>query len=258
LIVTTARKKEHLEDEAIEIARTLNVPYRRRESYSIPALCRIEGVEHVVVLTSERLYCVFKDDVEHPFFFHPNSAMFRLRRLRKGGTDPLLDITGLEAGMSFLDCTLGLAADAAVASYRVGKQGRVVGIESVPVVGLIVEHGLRTWTTEHDEFNQAMRRIEVRPENHLDYLRRCTDEQFDMVYFDPMFEQTVRTSSGIAPLKKLARYTELTDQVVAEARRVARHKVVLKDSPASSRFSAFGFEVQTRPYAPYCFGIIEK
>ncbi|MFZ7943124.1 hypothetical protein ACO1D1_05675, partial [Neobacillus sp. 19] len=47
-----------------------------------------------------------------PFFFHPNSAMFRIKRLLSGENDPFADAAQLTEGMTILDCTLGLASDA--------------------------------------------------------------------------------------------------------------------------------------------------
>nr|WP_295971709.1 hypothetical protein [uncultured Bacillus sp.] len=42
-------------------------------------------------------------------FFHPNLAMVRAKRMLNGQVDPLITAAGLKEGMSFLDCTLGLA-----------------------------------------------------------------------------------------------------------------------------------------------------
>ncbi|EGL81892.1 protein of unknown function DUF548 [Caldalkalibacillus thermarum TA2.A1] len=257
MLVTTARKQDHLESKAKQVAQRLGVPFVKRRSYSIQALCRTYEADHIVLVTSEGIKCAFCDGKEKPFFFHPNSAMLRIRRLMRGEEDPLAKAAGLKEGMSVLDCTLGLGADAIVASYIVGEKGRVVGIESVPVLACIVQDGLKTFETEQKAVNEAMRRIEVICNHHLSYLKQCADNQFDVVYFDPMFERTVQRSMGIAPLKRLANYEELKPEAIQEARRVARKRIVLKDSRESPRFEALGFTPLIRPHASFWFGIID-
>ena len=51
-----------------------------------------------------------------------------------------------------------------------------------------------------------------------------------------MFEETVIESDGIKGLKHFALYHDITDATIAEATRVARKRVVLKDHFRSSRF----------------------
>ncbi|MDQ0337352.1 16S rRNA G966 N2-methylase RsmD [Caldalkalibacillus uzonensis] len=257
MLVTTARKQEHLESKARHVAQELGLPFVRRRSYSIRALCHIHQADHIVLITTEGMKCVFCDGEQQPFFFHPNSAMLRIRRLLRGEEDPLGKAAGLEEGMSVLDCTLGLGSDAIVASYLVGEKGRVVGVESVPVLAYIVQDGLRTRETEQKAVNEAMRRIAVFCDHHLSFLKQCANNQFDVVYFDPMFEQTVHRSMGIAPLKRLANYEELQRSAIEEAKRVAKKRIVLKDSRESPRFEALGFKPIVRPHASHWFGIIE-
>ena len=56
------------------------------------------------------------------------------------------------------------------------------------------------------------------------------------------FEETVIESDGIK-LKHFALYHDITDETIAEAKRVARKRVVLKDHFRSSRFEKHNFYV---------------
>lgn len=257
MIVTVARKQEDLEQEALIIAQQLQLRYVKRRGLSIGQLCAREKVDEVLVLTNEGLQCVFKDRQSQPFFFHPSSAMFRVKRLMKGEHDPFIDATALTEGMSILDGTLGLSSDAIVASYVVGKRGRVVGVEKVPIIAYIVKEGLQRWDSEIESFNQAMRHIEVNTSNALSFLINCPDKSFDVVYFDPMFEQTVGESKHLNPLKQLASFEEINATLINEAKRVASKRIVLKDSHHSPRFEALGFQPIVRKHATHWYGVLE-
>lgn len=63
------------------------------------------------------------------FFFHPNSAMFRAKRMLRGEPDPFVEAAQVEPGDKLLDCTLGLGSDAIIASLAAGELGEVCGIE---------------------------------------------------------------------------------------------------------------------------------
>ena len=88
-----------------------------------------------------------------------------------------------------------------------------------------------------------MRRIEVIEANHYELLKTLPDNHFDVVYFDPMFEETIEESNGIKGLTHFAANHDFTMEIINEAKRVARKRVVLKDHFRSSRFQRFGFDV---------------
>ncbi|MGQ0516376.1 class I SAM-dependent methyltransferase, partial [Bacillus sp. D-CC] len=77
------------------------------------------------------------------------------------------------------------------------------------------------------------------------------------VYLDPMFEETVIESDGIKGLKHFALYHDITDETIAEAKRVARKRVVLKDHFRSSRFEKHNFHVYKRKSAKFHFGVVD-
>ncbi|MEH7418204.1 class I SAM-dependent methyltransferase [Neobacillus drentensis] len=257
MIVTTAgRTTEEMIERARQMAEYLQVPYLPREKKSIKQIQQ-QADSDCLVVGKERLE-LFEKNSSQPFFFHPNSAMFRIKRLISGDGDPFAHAAKLTKGMKVLDCTLGLASDAIVASYLVGREGMVTGIEGQKYLAYVVQEGLKTWESSLQSINEAMNRVSVIHTNARDYLKNQGDSSVDCVYFDPMFEETILESDGIKALGHFAIHDNLTDEMITEAIRVAKYRVVLKDQYKSLRFEKYGFHVMRRKTAKFHFGVIEK
>ncbi|MTH52080.1 hypothetical protein GKZ89_01585 [Bacillus mangrovi] len=254
MIITTVMKNQKaVEGAARELAAQLNSPFLLRDRQSVSSM--LQKGEPVLIMGVDRME-LFTDEQASPFYFHPNSSMFRVKRLLAGQSDPFIAAADLKEGSSLLDCTMGLASDSITAAFAAGEGGKVTAIEGSREMALIVKHGLKKWDTGIDAMNRAMARVEVQHADHLTYLKSCGDASFDTVYFDPMFEEAV-SSEGIEPLKKLAVYSGLTDEVIAEARRVAKGRVVLKDHWKSSRFDRWGFQQIKRRSSSFHYGVLE-
>jgi len=171
--------------------------------------------------------------------------------------DPLVDIAQLTTGDSFLDCTLGLGSDAIVASVAVGKLGTVIGLEQSKVISYLVKKGLKNWSGEQTLLEQAMRRINVCHIDHLSYLKKLKDHSIEVVYFDPMFSESIISSNGIHALKTHALYNNQLVESVKEAKRVAKKRVIMKDHYRSKRFEELGFTREIRPSSKQHYGYIE-
>ncbi|SFA44361.1 Putative SAM-dependent methyltransferase [Anoxybacillus pushchinoensis] len=256
MIVTTAgRTNEQMIEKARQIALELQISYIPRRKRSIASIQQ-QIHEPILVVGKERLEIHFPHGQE-PLFFHPNSASFRAKRILKGESEPFLQATKLQRGMTFLDCTLGLASDSMIASLVVGEEGKVVGIEGSTYIAYLTKQGLRHWKSDICELNEAMRRIHVLHDDFSSFLEQCEDKSYDVVYLDPMFEVSIEEADGVKGLKQAALYTNLTEQHIEQAKRVARQRVVLKDHWQSSRFEQFGFFVYRRKTAKFHFGTIE-
>jgi predicted methyltransferase len=255
-ITTAGRTNEEMKELAKEIAVELHVGYIERKKRSISQLQQLQN-DSCIVVYKERLELFPLGETE-PFFFHPSSAMFRIKRLQRGEDDPFIDVCQLTRGMSFLDCTLGLASDSIVASYQVGESGKVIGLEAEKYLSYVVQDGLKKWATGIQEIDEAMRRIEVRHIHCFNYLKMLPNESVDVIYFDPMFEETIAESVSIQPLTKIANYELFHPIWIKEALRVAKKRVVLKDHYLSERFNQFGFKVMPRKTAKFHFGYIDK
>jgi hypothetical protein len=257
LFVTTAgRTNAEMIHAAIKIATQLKVPYIQRNKRSILDM-QSEQFCGCLVVGKERLE-LFDKGEPNPFFFHPNSAMFRIKRIMNGDQDPFVEAAQLKKGMSLLDCTLGLASDSIVASFVVGDVGKVTGVEGQKYISYVVGRGLKTWDSDIYEINDAMRRVRVVTENSLIYLKSLPTECYDCVYFDPMFEEKILESDGIKALDLFALHDTLNDQLMNEAIRVAKHRILLKDHYLSTRFQKFGFQPFRRKTSKFHFGVIEK
>jgi 16S rRNA G966 N2-methylase RsmD len=257
MIVTTARKgADVLAEKAKQWSLQLNSRFIIRQGVSVPDLITAYG-EDVLVVGKAKVTLYSKDGGE-PFFYHPNSSMFRVKQFLRTGYDPLVEAAQLKEGMSFLDCTLGLASDSLVAQLAVGKSGCVTGIEANQTLAFLVENGLQSWQEGGKEMLDAMRRIKVISQDHLSYLASLSDQSFDVVYFDPMFEYHLSDSAGIRGLKQFACHDDLTQEVIDHSLRVASSRVVLKDHYQSTRFERFGFQVIKRQHSAFHYGFLSK
>jgi 16S rRNA (guanine1516-N2)-methyltransferase len=252
-VVTTAyRPTEAAVKRADEISADLSIPFVQRNKRAIGKLHEELGAD-VLVAAKERLefYPLGKTE---PFFFHPNSSAFRTKRPIE--TDPLIEISGLQSGDSFVDCTLGMASDAIVAAQRVGGEGKVVGCESHPAIAYVVRNGL----AEYDKMphlTAAMRRIQVVNKEAAAYLASLPDNSVDVVYMDPMFTEKIAEASNFTPLRGTANASQLTEEWVREAVRTARKSVVLKAHFRTADFEKFGFARRVRPNTKFHYGVID-
>ncbi|OIJ13086.1 protein-L-IsoD(D-D) O-methyltransferase [Anaerobacillus alkalilacustris] len=255
ICTTSLRTSQQINEKAKKVSSDLQLPFVSRNHRPLPTLHK-EYNSDVLVVSSNRLE-VYQMDKKDPLFFHPNSAMFRVKRFLRGEMDPFLLATKLTENMSFLDCTLGLASDSIVSSVVVGKNGKVVGVEGNTYLAYIIKQGLCNWKSGLSLMDEAMQRIEVIQVNNLDYLVREKTNSFDVVYFDPMFESKISESDGINPLRSYALYNPLDLETIEEAKRVAKKRVVLKDHWKSMRFKLFNFHVYKRPTSQFHYGSIE-
>lgn len=237
IVVTTSRKGIPGSEIAALVAET-GWEYVSRDEQSIAALARNNAAEGVVVWEAGGPVLYLGTN---KFFFHPNMAKNRLAQHRKGRlTDIMARVLGVRAGDEFLDCTLGLGADAITASYLVGETGRVVGLESSPIVAPLVKWGMAYYETSLDWLQEAIRRIEVVQTEHLSFLSQQATGSFDIVYFDPMFREPVPTSQALAPLRTIANTHPLQRETIREAVRTARRRVVVKERRGSPEFERLG------------------
>lgn len=257
MIVTTAgRTNTEMIKQAEDIAVQLKIPYIPRKKRSVQ-MVQQEANDGCLVIGKGRLE-LYPFGENEPCFFHPNSAMFRIKRLQNGEGDPFIDATHLTPGKKLLDCTFGLGSDSITASYMVGEQGCITGCEGNHFLAYVMKMGLQTWNDGTPSILAAMRRIELKSTLALDLLKTLPDNSYDCVYFDPMFEENVSESHGIKGVSRLAVYEPLTEEAIDHAYRVASECVVLKDHYRSSRFERFGFAVQIRKTTKFHFGILEK
>ncbi|WP_229757739.1 class I SAM-dependent methyltransferase [Paenibacillus marchantiophytorum] len=225
-----------------------------RKKYALEHLRRNHQDNALLLVTRDEIR--YYED-EHPaYFFHPSMALVRVKRMQRGESDLLIEVSGAASGHVIVDCTAGLASDAIVFSYAVGSQGSVTAIESEDIPAMLIHEGLAVYESEIAELNEAMRRIEVRKMQHLAYLQQLADQSVDIVYFDPMFRNPIEESQAISHLRRSANDDAVSLASISEARRVARKSIVLKENRNSQEFARLGFEHVLRSTTKTTYGVI--
>ncbi|WP_397537899.1 class I SAM-dependent methyltransferase [Rummeliibacillus pycnus] len=255
-IVTTAGRPDNESRQlAAKACQALYASFVERQKRSI---MKIAETEHAnVVVAGKNRFEYYPFGAKEAFFFHPSSAAFRLKRVARGEHDPLLDAVNLQEGNSLLDCTLGIGSDSMLAAFAVGESGKVVGCEGNPNVAFIVSEGMKRYDITQLPLLKCMERISVIPSLAIDYLKQQPDRSFDVVYMDPMFEETIEESINFIPLRNAGLHDSLSDEWIAEAKRVAKKRVVLKAHFKSPLFERYHFQRDIRLNAKFHYGIIE-
>jgi SAM-dependent methyltransferase len=198
------------------------LPFQPRATRSLAEVAAAAGVEALLVLGGHSSLWV--DGVEQRW--HPGMGGLRAKRLLQGERvtgDSFLEAARLRPGDAVLDCTLGLGADALVAAAAVGDGGRVVGIESSPLLAAWAGEGFARLPGE------AAARVEVISADHAAWLAGAPDRSFDVVVFDPMFRHARAAAPGFDLLRRLGDGRPLSRAALDRARRVARRGVLVKD-----------------------------
>lgn len=194
---------------------------------------------------------------QEKFFFHPSMAKIRLNAYRRHKvTDPLVNACDLTEGDVFLDCTLGMGADSIVAAYFTSM--KVVGLEASFPIAMMIKWGMKTYHSGISWLDEPIKNIDVVHADHKVYLKNLPDNSCDIVYFDPMFRVPLLDSKPLAPLRLLADHAPLDSESIAEARRVARKRVVMKELYRGGEMQRLGFvDFIGSHYNPIRYGYIE-
>ena len=181
-------------------------------------------------------------DAEGSLQFSHGLAHLRITRLQTQSDQPdqLIQVSGLRAGDTVIDCTLGLGADAMVCAHVVGPTGRVTGVEASRALALLVETGLEKLPLPRGEERQ----LEVVNAQAIDFLRAQPDHSADVVFFDPMFTRPKSASTAFEVLRRYAVHHPLDAGTLREARRVARRHVVIKSGPGDKAMRELGLKAE--------------
>lgn len=254
-VTTSLRKSEHLSAKGIEISRELNIPLIFRKDKSIKELLHEYLLDGIIMVESEKISYI------HPhgeFFFHPGMVKLRINEILHGKTDQMIKALDLLPGDTVLDCTLGIGSDAIVISY-LNELGKVTGLEKSPVIGMIVREGLSSYQGRNSKMQEAMRRIQVSCTDYNDFLKKQPDNSIDIIYFDPMFRFPKTKSNAIGAIRTLADNSPLSKEILQEALRVTRRRVIIKEGRNSPEFLRLGItNISGGKYSPIAYGILEK
>lgn len=235
-----------------ELVQRYGLTYVARKKSTLLYLFRRYKSPVIIVTSARVIYATEKGQI----YFHPNLAQVRSKRLENGETDALISVSGLTEGMRFLDCTMGLGSDSLIASQVVGSKGSVVALESSSVIHMIVKMGMRFYPFENKSLALAASRIKFIHTHYLDYLQQAEDNSFDIVYFDPMFDASIKEDTPLTALEIAADFHPLNLETIIEAKRVAKKYVIMKNHYTSDRFHSLGFTQHIRKTAQFHYGVI--
>ena len=177
-LVTTAGRPDDISlSLAHKACDELGIRFEPRNKRSVSKISQLFDAN--VIVAGKSRYEYYSKGATAPFFFHPNSAAFRLKRVARGEADPFLDACNLVEGATLLDCTLGMAADAMLAAFKVGESGKVVGLEADPNVAFIVRNGMQTYDTTELPLTACMRDIRVVQSEAVAFLKEQPENSFD-------------------------------------------------------------------------------
>ncbi len=250
--VTTSKEDLLLISRAEAIAAELDIPYIKRRRTSLDKLRNEHNLDYLLIVEQDRV--ILKGATI--LAWHPSMAVPRLKELREGKQDPMVEALGLKPGYSVLDCTLGLGADALVAASIVGENGHVTALEADKYIAFITKWGLQNFSGQNTHIQTILERITVLNRSYDEYLPSQPDNSHDVVYFDPMFRYSLKKSSALNALRPFARHEPLTEVSLQEAFRVARYRVVLKETSKSLEFSRLKAHLVTGGrYSNLAYGI---
>ncbi|MCL6637468.1 MAG: class I SAM-dependent methyltransferase [Alicyclobacillus sp.] len=227
------------------------VPRRQR---NIEALFATEGADALVVADEPpRLY--HRLAPTQPLFFHPGLACQRLRVLRRGGVDRLLQAARIRSGDVVVDATLGAGVDALVLAYGVGRSGQVWALESSWVLARVFQYAQRCHGHGYRDIAELLPRIQVHIGDHTAWLAALPDDSVDVVFFDPMFRQPLHAPANrVEAVRAWASPAALSTEAWQQAQRVARRCVVFKERPRSGEFARFALQPD-KPHAKVALGV---
>ncbi len=256
IITTITKVNTDLIYQAQALAQKLNKKFVTRNNLSLERLKQDNNVDNILIFTKDGLKA---HTSQGDLFFHLNMAQLRILNLNRNQKDHMVEAMDLKPKMSVLDCTLGLGTDATVASYIVGENGKVVGLESATLIYLITKYGLANFNHDNIAINHSLRRIESFNLHYLDYLKAQGDNSFDIVYFDPMFRKPIQDSANFKPMRAIANMEQLQSKALVEALRVAKKRVVIKETKDSMEFERLNIsQIYGGKYSSVSYGVIDK
>ncbi|MGN0144567.1 MAG: class I SAM-dependent methyltransferase [Clostridium sp.] len=254
-VTTTREPDKKLIDKAEKISKELNIPYINRGNLNINKTLLKGDFDYLMIAEKDKIS--IKSE-ENTLFWHPNMSELKIKSLRKGNKEAIIEAAQLKEGDSILDCTLGLAGDSLVFASVVGEKGRVVGTEINKYIAYLCRDGLETYSSDKKEKHMA--EIQVINKSYEDYLKSQDDNSFDVVYFDPMFKKPNKKSISINSFRAFADHKGLTKNVLMEALRVCRRRVVVKERHGYNDFDKLGIKKYygSRKSGSIVYGVLDK
>lgn len=222
--VTTPRGRDDLLALAKTHAERMGIPVIPRNYLSFDKIMREHSLAGLWVVTDEQP--IVQTQIG-PIIYHEGSAVLRAHK-RRTEQDAIIRALRIEPADTILDCTLGMAIDSLVAATGLGEGGKIIGLESSLLLHFLVKNGIETHEYQTKLLDDAAHRIEPVLSDHKAFLENCPPNEFDAVYFDPMFEKTVKASAMMHRIREVADEQPMDGDTIRLALRAARRCVVVK------------------------------
>ena len=127
----------------------------------------------------------------------------------------------------------------------------------VLVISYRNQNGLENY---RDINGDRVENIKIINESYETYLKTQSDSSFDVVYFDPMFKEPNKKSTSINSFRDFAAHSTLTNEIIREAIRVCKKRVVIKERRGINNFEDLGIEkvYGGKKKGSIIYGIIKK
>ncbi|TDM04235.1 class I SAM-dependent methyltransferase [Macrococcus carouselicus] len=231
---------EKAEDELQKMGQSVEVI--RRDKKTIAELFRESDVPLIVI--SHHLPLLYFDS-SSKIVYHENTMRFKLKAFdKRGELPPLVNLMAvpLDSALQIVDTTMGMGNDLMLMASML-KNCQFHAYEQHPLIYFVISQGIK-------QFHPA---LSERIQFHYGTADSAILRIADIVYADPMFEETVDQQSGMEVLHQVISY----DDNASFIRYLLQYSrlVILKAHFRSPLFEEFGFDVQLRKSTKSHFGI---
>ncbi len=249
--VTVPRGRRDLEPRAYETSQRLGIPFVERGDLPLDRIRAATGVS-LFYVEEDKYPCI--QTLKGRLYYHENTAGIRLKWNK--GLDPIVRACNITGGERVLDATFGLGCDSLVLGTSL-TTGTITGLESDIVLADIVNRGLAAYKYSTRQLAESAARISVIAADHKNFLAGCGEASYDVVYFDPMFENTVVMSSSMQRLREVGQMGGVDDETLDRAAAVATRCVVVKMRAGVPEDRAVKFTRIVRVGKTVVYGVIE-
>lgn len=244
IVTTSVKTTDELIDLAKKHAANLELGFYYRNKKTIKEL--LTHFDGVLVIYKNKI-SYFEND--HELFFHLDTTALKLKN---NDNEPLTELIPYPS--TILDCTMGLASDSILLSYYGNK---VTALEKNKIIHYIVNDGLKNYPANDNKILSTMKSITTYNIDCIKFLKKCKDNSFDFIYFDPMFSHNIKESINLSGIETLADYNFPTELFLEEARRVAKNKIIVKAHFKDNIFEKYNFKRLIRKNTKFHYGFID-
>jgi hypothetical protein len=256
MIVVPAVDSEAYLEYGRKLAEKYGVPFCPRNGKTIHQL---QSILDSALLVAHSQGCYYVNGL-FKLRYHMGLAPLRLKQIRNGKTDYLLEALHLQGSEKVIDATFGLGADALVmASILQSATGHIIGLESAEPIFCVATEGVLYFRDQTGQITEESRKkIQLLHRDYQTYLKEQADQSVDIVFFDPMFQRPVKGSENLGEIRRFANTEPLLETSIQEAIRISRKRVVIKERRDSNLWPTWPIHRKFwGKYSNIAYGVID-